>query len=442
MLAITLAEINQPTLQMVLLSLFCIYLASKVGGEITHRLGLTTILGELLGGAIVGISVLRLVVLPGVGEPSDALLLRLVAQLNPSLDTLDTAALAQVFVGQGQILANLSQIGVIILLFQVGLESNLRELVRVAPQAATAVASGITVPLTFGVAGLLFLFGADWQGALFAAAATTAVSIGISASILEDLDALTSHEGQLIIGAAVLDDITGILILTVISGIAAGEGVNLVGVLSLIITAAVFLVGTVVLSRLLGSVFVGLLKPLKVRGGLLMLSLSFCFGLGFLSDTLRLEALMGAFVAGLILSQTEVKHALEDNLQPVVDLLVPIFFVVTGARIDLRILNPFAPGGATVFLMGMFLATLVVIGRLGGAFLVPSKQPLNRLAIGIGMLPLGEVALVIAGTGVATGQMAPELSAAVILAIVLTVSITPGWLRWALQAKAIKPDRL
>lgn len=435
MFAIAIAQINQPTLQIVLLSLFFIYLASKIGGEITHRLGLTTILGELLGGAIIGVSLLRLVVLPGVSTLDDALLIGLIQQINPSLGS---AALEKIFTAQGQILTILAQIGVIILLFQVGLESNLRELVRVAPQAATAVASGITIPLTLGVGGLLWIFGAEWQGALFAAAATTAVSIGISASILDDLGALTSHEGQLIIGAAVLDDITGILILTVISGIATGGGVNLLGIVALIATAALFLVGTVVLSRLIGSLFVGLLKPLEVRGGLLMLSLSFCFGLGFISDTFRLEALMGAFVAGLILSQTEIKRKLEHSLQPVADLLIPIFFVVTGARIDFRILNPLAPGGAKVFLIGIFLASMVVCGRLGGAFLIRSKTPLNRVAIGVGMLPLGEVALVIAGTGVSTGVMAPELSAAVILAILLTVSITPAWLRWALTPQKVE----
>ncbi|WP_017324228.1 cation:proton antiporter [Synechococcus sp. PCC 7336] len=422
--------VNRPIVQMVLLSLFFIYLAAKTGGEITNRLGLTSILGELVGGAVVGISLLNLVVLPGPGiEASDSLLLSFIQLFHSGLGE---AELEGIFAAQGEILANLSQLGVILLLFQVGLESNLRELVRVAPQAAVVVLVGITGPLFFGLLGLLFLFGAEMPGALFAAAAPTAISIGISASILNDLDMLKSPEGQLIVGAAVLDDITGILILTVIIGISSGTGVSLVGLATLIVSAAVFLVGSTVLSRLIGSMFVDLLKPMQVRGGLLMLSLAFCFGLGFLADTIRLEALMGAFAAGIILSQTEVRSNLEHQLEPVAQLLVPIFFVVTGARTDLRVLNPFAPGGWVVILMGLFLAATVAIGRISGAYAVPTKQKLNRLAVGVGMLPLGEVALVIAGVGVSSGQMSSELSAAVVMAILVTVILTPICLRAAL----------
>ena len=422
--------VNQPIVQTVLLSLFIIYLASKTGGEITNRLGLTSILGELLGGAIVGISFLGLVVLPGTGViASNSLLLQFIQSFHTDLSPTDIDG---IFEAQGKILANLSQLGVILLLFQVGLESNLRELVRVAPQAAVVVLVGISAPLFVGLAGLVFLFGQDLQGALYAAAAPTAVSIGISASILTDLGMLKSPEGQLIVGAAVLDDITGILILTVIIGLSSGEGIGLFSLLVLVLSAAAFLIGSTALSRLIGSTFVGLLRPMQVRGGLLMLSLAFCFGLGFVADTLRLEALMGAFAAGLILSQTEVRNTLEHQLEPVAQLLVPIFFVVTGARTDLRVINPFAPGGWQVLLMGLFLAAMVAVGRIGGARILPAKQQINRLAVGVGMLPLGEVALVIAGVGVSSGQMSAQLSAAVVLAILVTVSLTPICLRAAL----------
>lgn len=423
--------LNQPILQMMLLSLLLVYLASKTGGEITNRLGLTAILGSLLGGALIGISVLGLVVLPGNGITAEnSLLLDFVQLFHPAFTALERS---QIFQAQGQILSNLSQLGVILLLFQVGLESNLRELIRVAPQAATAVLAGISVPLLVGLAGLRFIFQVETTGGLFAAAAMTAVSIGISASILTELGALKSKEGQLIVGAAVLDDITGILILTVISGLTTEAGVSIIDLVVLVVWAAVFLLGSTVLSRMLGSAFVGLLKPLHVRGGLLLLALSFCFSLGFVADMVGLEALMGAFAAGLILSQTEIRRKLEHELEPLADLLVPIFFVVTGARTDLRVINPFAPGGLNVILMGAFLALTVLVGRLGGAYLVPCKTPLNRLAIGVGMLPLGEVALVIAGVGVASGRMPPNLSAAVVVAILITVSITPGWLRKALS---------
>ena len=151
------------------------------------------------------------------------MLLQFIQSFHSDLSSTDIEG---IFEAQGKILSNLSQLGVILLLFQVGLESNLRELVRVAPQAAVVVLVGISAPLFVGLAGLVFLFGQDLQGALFAAAAPTAVSIGISASILTDLGMLKSPEGQLIVGAAVLDDITGILILTVIIGLSSGEGIG------------------------------------------------------------------------------------------------------------------------------------------------------------------------------------------------------------------------
>jgi Kef-type K+ transport system membrane component KefB len=427
--------IGQPVIQMVLASLFVIYLASKIGGELTSRLGLTTILGELLAGTVVGISWLGLVVLPGAATTAgDSLLLAWLQALHGTLTATD---LANIFRAQGLILSTLSQLGVILLLFQVGLESNLRELVRVAPQAATTVVAGVTIPLVVGLGGLLWLFGVEWTGALFAAASMTAVSIGISASILGDLGMLTSREGQVIIGAAVLDDILGILTLTVISGLLAEE-ISSMRIVVLISTAVLFLAGSTVFSRLLGSLFVNFLKPLQTRGSLLLLSLTFCFGFAFLADAVQLEALIGAFAGGLILSQTEVKLQIEKQLQPVADLLVPVFFVVTGAQIDLTVVNPLAPGGGAVLAMGIYLALMVILGRLTGAHLIPARQSLHRMVIGVGTLPLGEVALVIAGVGVASGRMSPQLSAAVILAILITVTITPIWLRAVLANTPLK----
>lgn len=428
--------LGRPVIQMVLASLFVIYLASKVGGEITSRLGLTTILGELLAGAIVGISLLGLVVLPGPETGvRDSLLL---VAIQAFQDNLTQEDLERIFQAQGLILSTLSKLGVILLLFQVGLESNLRDLIRVAPQAATTVVAGVTIPLLVGIGGLLWLFDMEWTGALFAAASMTAVSIGISASILGDLGMITSREGQVIIGAAVLDDMIGILTLTVISGLIADAGIRPLRLLGLIVIAVLFLAGSTVFSRLLGSLFVNFLKPLQTRGSLLLLSLTFCFGLAFLADSIRLEALIGAFAGGLILSQTEVKPQIEQQLQPVADLLVPIFFVVTGAQIDLTVINPLAPGGGIVLAMGVFLSVMVIGGRLMGAHLIPARQNLNRLVIGVGTLPLGEVALVIAGVGVASGQMSSQLSAAVILAILITVTITPIWLRGILAKGSLK----
>jgi len=421
--------LGPPVLQVVLTSLFAVYIGSKVGGEITSRLRLTPILGELLAGIVLGVSLLQVVLLPGSNvTASDSLLLQAIRDFHPGLGE---AALAELFETQGLILATLSKLGVILLLFQVGLESDLRELIKVAPQAGIMALLGVGMPLTAGLGGLVGIFGIDLTSALFAAAAMTATSIGISISILTSLRMVGSRAGQVILGAAVLDDITGILILTLVNGLVVGRGLDPAGVLVLLVMPPLFLLAAIALSRLLGSLFVGFSGLLKSRGTLLLLALAFCFGLAFLADAARLEPLIGAFAAGLIVGQTELNQSVERQIQPIADLLIPIFFVVTGAQIDMRTIDPFSPSGGIVLLMGLFLTAIVVAGKLGGAYLVQrlTPDPPSPLPVAFGMLPRGEVTLIVLGIGIASGQMSSQSSAAVVLAVLATVVLTPLGLR-------------
>ena len=255
------AELGPLVLASVLLSLIVIYLAAKLGGELCARVNLPSVLGELVGGVVVGVSALNLIVFPEGAEPVHSFLMdfvQLTANLEPD-------ALLTVFKSQSEVVSILAEIGVIILLFEIGLESDLKELIRVGPQAAVVAIVGVVVPFVAGTVGLIAFFGVETIPAVFAGAALTATSIGINAQVLAELQTLSSREGQIIIGAAVLDDVLGIIVLAVVASLAKTGEIEITNVIFLIIGAAVFLVGSILLGRLLSPLFVGLVDQMQDR---------------------------------------------------------------------------------------------------------------------------------------------------------------------------------
>ena len=260
------AELGPLVLASVLLSLIVIYLAAKLGGELCARVNLPSVLGELVGGVVVGVSALNLIVFPEGAEPVHSFLMdfvQLTANLEPD-------ALLTVFKSQSEVVSILAEIGVIILLFEIGLESDLKELIRVGPQAAVVAIVGVVVPFVAGTVGLIAFFGVETIPAVFAGAALTATSIGITAKVLAELQTLSSREGQIIIGAAVLDDVLGIIVLAVVASLAKTGEIEITNVIFLIIGAAVFLVGSILLGRLLSPLFVGLVDQMQTRGQVLI----------------------------------------------------------------------------------------------------------------------------------------------------------------------------
>lgn len=420
----------------VLLSLVVIYLASKLGGEVCVRLDLPPVLGELVGGVVVGVSALHLLVFSEGGSGgADSLiihLLELTAGLKPE-------AADKVFQAQSEVISVLSEIGVVILLFEIGLESNLKELIRVGPQAALVAVTGVVVPFAAGTLGLMSLFHIATVPAIFAGAALTATSIGITAKVLAEIQQLTSDEGQIIVGAAVLDDILGIIVLAVVASLAKTGEVVLTNVFYLIFSAAVFLLGGIVLGRFLSPYFVALVKQLKTRGQLLLLSLIVAFALAYVAQAIQLEAILGAFVAGLILAETEKQHELEEQVIPVADVLVPIFFVTVGAKTDLSVLNPANPSNREGLIIAAFLIGVAIVGKVVAGFTVFAPN-LNRKAIGIGMIPRGEVGLVFAAVGTASGALSESLNAAIIMMVILTTFVAPPLLRVAFQQPSSVPE--
>lgn len=410
----------------VLLSLVVIYFASKAGGELCARINLPPVLGELVGGVLVGVSAFGLLVFPEGGiEASQSLLI----QFLQSTAGLSPEAAPAVFATQSEVISVLAELGVIILLFEIGLESDLQELIKVGPQAAIVAIVGVTVPFAAGTAGLIFLFHIGTVPAIFAGAALTATSIGITAKVLAELGQLTTKEGQIIIGAAVLDDVLGIIVLAVVASLAKTGEVQIVSTIWLIVSAAAFLIGAIIVGRFLSPLFVGLVDGMKTRGQLLIVSIIFAFVLAYIATVIQLEAILGAFAAGLILAETDKRSDLEKQILPIADLFVPIFFVCVGAKTDLSVLNPAVPANREGLVIAAFLIVVAIFGKVITGFTVFGQEKLNKLAIGVGMIPRGEVGLVFAGVGSASGALSESTEAAIIMMVIITTFVAPPFLR-------------
>ncbi|MDX2099194.1 MAG: cation:proton antiporter [Leptolyngbyaceae cyanobacterium bins.59] len=410
----------------VLLSLIVVYLASKVGGEICARFNLPPVLGELLGGVLVGISALHLLVFPEGGGSGDNSLIMSFLQLTAGLQP---GQVASVFSSDSEIISTLAEIGVVILLFEIGIESNLNELLRVGPQALLVAVVGVVVPFAAGTIGLIWLFHTPTIAAIFAGAALTATSIGITAKVLTEIGRLTSREGQIIIGAAVIDDVLGIIVLAVVAGLGNTGSVEISQILYLIISAVVFMVGSIFLGRLLSPYFIKLVQQLKTRGQLLITALIFAFVLSYIAAAIQLEAILGAFAAGLVLAETDKKEELGELLKPVADVLVPIFFVVVGARTDVSVLNPFVAENREGLITASFLIAVAIVGKVVTGLAVFGQPGINRLAIGVGMIPRGEVGLIFVSIGSTIGILSKSLEAAIIVMVILTTFLAPPLLR-------------
>ncbi|MCH9055061.1 cation:proton antiporter [Synechococcus sp. PCC 6716] len=430
--ALNLAEAGPLILAAVLLSLVVIYVASKVGGEICARINFPPVLGELVGGVVVGISVLHLLVFSegAVTEPS---VLTTFIQQTAGMDGTVASVVAST---ASEVISVLSEIGVMILLFEIGLESDLQGLLKVGPQAAVVAIVGVVAPFTAGTLGLVTLFHVDLVPAIFAGAALTATSIGITAKVLAEIQRLTSREGQIIIGAAVLDDILGIIVLAVVASLAKTGTVEVSNVIYLILSSVVFLVGSVVLGRLLSPFFLGMVDRLSTRGSLLIPSLIFAFVLGYVAVILQLEAILGAFTAGLVLGETEKRRELEEQILPIADMLVPVFFVCVGARTDISVLNPLEPENRAGLIIASFLVVVAILGKVVTGATVFGQPGINRWAIGIGMVPRGEVGLIFAAVGSASGVLSKSLEAGIIVMVILTTFLAPPLLRLVFKPQA------
>jgi len=396
----------------ILYTLIIILLAAKLGGDLVERMGQPAVLGELIFGVILGNLYL-------IGVPWFEAL-----KGHPSV-------------------AVLAEIGVILLLFEVGLESKV---------ASFLVATfGVIAPffLGWGVAAW-FLPGHSIYVHIFIGATLTATSVGITARVLKDMGRIQDRESRIILGAAVIDDIMGLVILAVVSGIiasvdAGGEGISSLHILWIIAKAIIFLFGAVIIGGALSPRMFWLASRLRGSGMLLTMALVFCFGLSWIAKLVGLAPIVGAFAAGLILEEVHYRdftsrgeHQLEELLHPLAVFLVPIFFVEMGLAVDLRTF-----GNSEVLLFALVLTVVAIIGKQAAALGVVDRG-LNRLAVGLGMIPRGEVGLIFAGIGaklVVQGEavIAPAVYSAVVIMVIITTLVTPPFLKLAMEGKRGKP---
>jgi Kef-type K+ transport system membrane component KefB len=402
-----------------------IFIAARAIAEVMVRLQLPTILGELVAGVLIGVSGLHLIVPPDTqAQISNALL-----SLLGSLAEIRPDEVAEVYNETFPSLQAVSQIGLFALLFLTGLESELDELVAVGVQATTVAVAGVVLPFALGTAGLYYLFHVPLIPAVFAGAAMTATSIGITASVFGELKWLKRKEGQIVIGAAVLDDILGIVILAVVVAIVGGGSFTLGPVIKLGLAAVAFVAVALVLSRKAAPAFDWVVDQLKAPGDVAVASFVVLTLCCFAAQAIGLEAALGAFAAGLILSASKHTHDIDAAVKPLVALFATVFFVLIGTGMDLSVLNPFDPANREGLIVAAFLLVVAMLGKVAAGWSYMSSEPTNRLVVGLGMMPRGEVGLIFLGLGSQAGILSPALEAAILLMVIGTTFLAPILLR-------------
>jgi Kef-type K+ transport system membrane component KefB len=386
----------------ILWQLFAILVAAKVGHELFRRLGQPTVVGEILGGVVAGPAMLG------------------IYQVNP-----ETTLFAE--------------IGVVLLLFQVGVETRLHDLLKVGPTALAVGVLGVAVPFAGGFLAAE-LAGGDLVLAIFLAAALTATSVGITSNVLRDLGALETRPARIILGAAIIDDVLAIMILSVATGVAAG-GVDAVSVGSLAVVAVAFIAvvvigGTGIMRRRRSL----LTDPMFAEGPLLP-GMIIMLGLAALAATIGLAAIIGAFLAGMVVGESSERRALEAEVAPVAAFFTPFFFGFIGAQVDL---NGLASPEALILLAGITL--LAIASKFIGAFLGSVREGVRQATlIGWGMVPRGEVGIVVAGLGLATGAIEAEIYSVVVGMAIITTLVVPPFLprlvRGAEASPSTDPER-
>jgi len=380
----------------VIVGLFVLLLAAKVGEEILRRLGQPGVIGELAGGFVVGPYALGLVV-PG-----------------------ETATV-------------LAEIGVVILLFAVGLEIKTDQLLQVGRPAVVTAVLGVVFPIAAGVA-FAVVAGQSPSTAAFVGLALAATSIGITSRVLTDLGVLDRRFSRIIIGAAVIDDVIALILIGIVSG--AAEGDLGLATLGLVVGAIGFVVlGFAVARRARGVRREVFTWPLFADTPIVPVFLVM-LALAILAALIGLAAIIGAFVAGLIVAETEAQDEIEHEIKPLAAVITPFFFAVTGAQLDLGALADPRLALSAVVLAALGIATKVLAGLIGAR----GAGRWSALAVGVGMAPRGEVGIVVVTLGLGLGLLTPDLFSAVLVAVVLTTVAAPLMLNLVIPRAAAETE--
>lgn len=404
---------SEGALVRLLLEIIVILIAAKLGGDLFVRLGQPAVLGELIFGIVVGN--LSLV---GIHH----------------LDSIRT----------DEHIRMLSEIGVIVLLFQVGLESDLAKMAKVGASAVFVATLGVVFPMLLGWSvAKLFLPNSTSYVHLFVGATLCATSVGLTARVLRDLGRIKSPEARVILGAAVIDDVQGLVVLATLQGMItaanAGKSISLIVVAVVVAKALAFLVGAILIGRILAPQVIKFSSRLKSGDLLVVTAFGICLTFAEIAALVGLAPIVGAFAAGLILDEVHWKEfakrgerSVQDLIQPLAAVLVPIFFVRMGAEVNLETLaNP------SVLAFALVLTLAAVLGKQACSLGILNKSA-DRLSVGIGMIPRGEVGLIFAAIGSRlildhAPVVSPSIFSAVVIMVILTTMLTPPALKWSLS---------
>jgi len=394
--------VNHPVAAL-LLVVAAILITAKLFGEVAERLGVPAVLGELVAGLILGPGLLG--VIPASGEPG------------------------------AEVVSFLAELGVILLLFEVGLETDLKQMFQVGGSASAVAVVGVTVPFVLGY--LFWLYAphaastsnADQHSiAILVGAVLTATSVGITARVLSDLGSLQTIEARIILGAAVIDDVLGLVILGAVSRLNGDGSVSTLGLVRLLAQGVGFLVLAVILGGMIVPRLFSLIDRLKVRGAVVTLAIALTFALAAAAELAGSALIIGAFAAGLVMRNSDQLHTVVNEGRPVAGLLAPIFFVTVGAGANIRLLDPRVPGAVPILSLAVALTVIAVAGKVVAGWAAP-WQPFRRLAVGVGMVPRGEVGLIFADMGRRTGLLDAASFSAILIVVMATTFIAPLWLK-------------
>ena len=408
-----------------------IFVAARSLAEVLVRFELPTILGELLAGVIIGASGLHLLVPPETQVQLSGVFSNVVG----GIAHIPPDEIPEIYNESFGALQAVSNLGLFSLLFLTGLESELEELIAVGAQAFSVAVVGVVLPFALGTLGLMGIFHVDPVQAIFAGASMTATSIGITASVFGELGYLRTREGQIVIGAAVLDDILGIVILAVVVSLAAGGTLEIAPIVQLVVAAVLFVVVALVLSQKAAPAFDWVVDQLKAPGGKLIGSYLLLGASCFIATAIGLEAALGAFAAGLIASTSKHRHEIQAAVTPIVGLFATVFFVLVGAGMDLSVINPSDPSARSALVIAGFMFLVAIVGKVVAGWAVFGPQKTNKLVVGLGMLPRGEVGLIFLGLGTAANLLSPGLEIAILLMVIGTTFLAPVLLRLVLKDK-------
>ena len=390
-----------PEIHILLIQIAAILLAARLFGEIALRFKTPPIIGELCAGIVIGPSLLG-------------------------------------WIAPNEVLHFLAEIGIILLLFEVGLETDMERLIKAGPRAVVVALSGFILPFALGTVASYWIFDLTLVVSLFIGGTLTATSIGITIRILSDLGRHRAYEGQIVLGAAVIDDLLGVFLLAVLYEFTVSGSVSLTNTGQIILYVGAYFILAPIAAKILSPLFKRYHEYSELPGMIPVMLISSILVFASLAHNLGAPHLLGGFVAGIALSRRfflpfgaalqinpEFTQRIHNQMRPIIQLFTPIFFVVVGLSLDFHAIDWTS---SFIWVFSIVMVVIAIIAKLVGPWLIKESVPI-RVAIGMAMVPRGEVGLVFAELGRSTGVFDEAIYAGMVLVIAYTTLAAPFWIK-------------